>query len=91
MLYEVITALDRLLAPLEGRTDVVVLPEMFTSGFTMAPAPIAELPNGDTPTWLADQAARLGAAVTGSIVNMASVAGLGGTGGGAAYISYNFV
>lgn len=61
-------ALDRLLAPLEGRTDVVVLPEMFTSGFTMDPAAIAELPNGDTPTWLADQAARLGAAVTGSIV-----------------------
>jgi len=61
-------AFDGLLAPLAGRTDIVVLPEMFTSGFTMEPAAVAEPPAGETATWLAEQAARLDAAVTGSIV-----------------------
>ena len=29
---------DQLLRPLAGQTDLIVLPEMFTTGFTMAAA-----------------------------------------------------
>ena len=59
---------DDLLAGLAGTTDLVVLPEMFTTGFTMNPAPNAETMEGATVEWLRDTAARLEAVVTGSIV-----------------------
>lgn len=55
------------LAALEA-TDLVVLPEMFSTGFTMASAEQAETMDGPTVAWLAEQAARLDAAVCGSIV-----------------------
>lgn len=58
---------DRLLAPLAGQTDLVVLPEMFTTGFTMAPDSAAEPAGGPTVDWLRSKAASLGAVVTGSI------------------------
>ena len=34
---------ETLLARLAGHTDLVVLPEMFTTGFTMQPALVAEI------------------------------------------------
>jgi len=57
-----------LMAPLAGQTDLVVLPEMFTTGFTMAPDEVAEPMSGPTLAWLKEQAATLGAAVCGSVV-----------------------
>jgi predicted amidohydrolase len=57
-----------LLAPLVGKVDLVVLPEMFTTGFTMQPAALAEPPEGDTAQWLRGQARALDAAITGSVV-----------------------
>ena len=59
--------LEGLLAPLAGRTDLVVLPEMFTTGFTMEPQSIAEIAAGPSVDWLRAQAAKLGAVITGSI------------------------
>lgn len=56
------------LAALEAPTDLVVLPEMFSTGFTMASAEQAESMDGPTVAWLAEQAARLDAAVCGSVV-----------------------
>ncbi|MCC6727420.1 MAG: amidohydrolase [Saprospiraceae bacterium] len=56
------------LAPLAGQTDLVVLPEMFTTGFSMAAEKLAEPMNGRTMDWLADQAAKIGAVVTGSFI-----------------------
>lgn len=47
--------------------DVVVLPEMFSTGFSMASDTIAEASNGPTLAWMKSQAARLDAAVTGSV------------------------
>lgn len=47
--------------------DLVVLPEMFTTGFSMASAAIAEASDGPTLSWMREQAARLNAAVTGSV------------------------
>ena len=43
---------EQLLTPLAGQTDLVVLPEMFTTGFTMAAASVAEPADGPTVDWL---------------------------------------
>lgn len=56
-----------LLAPLAGTTDLVVLPEMFTTGFTMQPETYAESAEGPTRVWLLEQARLLDAAVGGSV------------------------
>lgn len=57
----------RVLEPLAGATDLVVLPEMFTTGFTMEPEQHAEAADGETRTWLLAQASALDAAVGGSV------------------------
>lgn len=50
-----------------GDADLIVLPEMFTTGFSMASAAIAETAPGPTITWMQQQARKLDAAVTGSV------------------------
>jgi predicted amidohydrolase len=55
------------IAPLAGATDLVVLPEMFTTGFTMQPEEHAESADGATREWLLAQATALDAAVGGSV------------------------
>lgn len=44
---------------LVGKTDLVVLPEMFTTGFTMEAEAVAEPANGPTVSWVCEQAAAL--------------------------------
>lgn len=61
-------AFAALLAPLAGSTDLIVLPEMFTTGFSMAPERLAEPEGGPTSAWLTEQARALDAAVTGSCI-----------------------
>lgn len=57
------------LAALSGRTDLVVLPEMFTTGFSMQPEQHAEpFETGATLAWMAEQAQALDAAVAGSFM-----------------------
>jgi predicted amidohydrolase len=56
-----------LMAPLRGRTDLVLLPETFTSGFSNEALASAETMDGPTVAWLGEQARALGAAVTGSV------------------------
>ncbi len=59
---------SRLLEPLAGTVDLIVLPEMFTTGFTMNPE---RIPNGEgeeTLTWMLQQASLADAAVVGSTV-----------------------
>jgi omega-amidase len=58
---------SRVLAPLAGITDLVLLPEMFTSGFTMQPEVHAEAADGATRAWILQQARLLDAAVGGSV------------------------
>ena len=48
--------------------DLIVLPEMFTSGFTMNPKNVAESMNGETILWLKEIAKAKNSAITGSIV-----------------------
>ncbi len=56
------------LASLSGQTDLIVLPEMFTSGFSMNAAALAEPMDGPTVQWLCQTADDLDAAVTGSFI-----------------------
>lgn len=56
-----------LMAPLGGQTDLIVLPETFTSGFSNAAIESAEDMQGATVAWLREQAAALGAAICGSV------------------------
>lgn len=56
-----------LVAPLAGRTDLVILPETFTSGFSNEAIDVAEEMQGPTLDWLRDTAARLDAAMLGSV------------------------
>ncbi len=56
-----------LIAPLAGRSDLVVLPETFTSGFSNEAIHNAEGMDGPTLEWLREQSARLDAAVTCSV------------------------
>jgi len=56
--------LNHLLENLE--TDLVVLPEMFTTGFSMKAVELAEAPNGPTTQWMQEKAGNLNAAIVGS-------------------------
>lgn len=52
----------------EETYDLLVLPEMFTSGFTMRPQEVAEKDNGETIQWLQKIALNKQIAITGSFV-----------------------
>jgi len=56
-----------LIAPLKGQSDLIVLPETFTSGFSNEAIHQAETMDGQSVGWLREQAARLDAAITGSV------------------------
>jgi predicted amidohydrolase len=51
-----------------GSADLVVLPEMFTTGFSMDSATLAEPAAGATTRWLLDWSQRLDAALVGSVM-----------------------
>ena len=48
--------------------DLIVLPEMFSSGFTMNPKAVAETMQGETISWLQHLAKAKNCAITGSLV-----------------------
>lgn len=58
---------DDIIGALPQPTDLIVLPEMFTTGFSMNALANAEEPGGATEQWLIDVATRNNCAVTGSI------------------------
>jgi len=49
-------------------TDVIVLPEMFNTGFSMESEKLAESMDGKTVKWMLTQAKKTNAAVTGSLI-----------------------
>ncbi len=53
---------------IQGQQDVIILPEMFTTGFTMEPEDLAEPVNGNTYRWLTQMAKQTGAMVMGSAI-----------------------
>ncbi len=58
---------DGLLSNEKGKSDLIVLPEMFTTGFTMKPEKNAEKHGGKGLQWLKEKAAQLNCCITGSI------------------------
>ncbi|AZQ60036.1 nitrilase family protein [Maribacter sp. MJ134] len=60
--------LSKKLEGLKGDIDVIVLPEMFTTGFTMSPVHIEEEEGKKTVAWMQKKAKETGAAIIGSIV-----------------------
>lgn len=53
---------------LDSNIELVVLPEMFTTGFTMNPTVVAEKMDSDSITWLKNLASVKKIAITGSLV-----------------------
>lgn len=49
-------------------TEIVVLPEMFSTGFTSEPVKVAETMDGPTVTWMRELASKKNIILTGSIV-----------------------
>ena len=63
--------LDMLLKKIEsirGKTEVIILPEMFSTGFSMKPKILAEDMNGETVQWMKKIASEKKVILTGSIM-----------------------
>jgi omega-amidase len=58
---------DALLSNEKGKSDLIVLPEMFTTGFTMKPEKNAEKHTGKGLQWMKEKAVQLNSCITGSI------------------------
>ncbi len=56
------------ISTIQGSTDLVLLPEMFSTGFTMDPQNPAEEMEGPTMSWMAEQAQKVNAVIAGSLV-----------------------
>jgi predicted amidohydrolase len=56
------------LATAVPQTDLIVLPEMFTTGFSMNAAALAEEAEGPTLTWMQQEAQKHQAVLTGSVI-----------------------
>ena len=65
--------LGNLISESAGNTDLIVLPEMFPTGFSMNTAVLAEGDESSTVSWMEEIAAKINTAVCGSYI--ASVAG----------------
>lgn len=66
-----LTHFDGLLEQARG-ADLIILPEMFTTGFSMHSAQFAEPPEGPATQWLRAQAQRFDTVVTGSVIIQAA-------------------
>ena len=53
---------------ISSEVDLIVLPEMFTTGFSMNATSLAESNNGDTLSWMIDIATSKRSAITGSVI-----------------------
>jgi predicted amidohydrolase len=51
-----------------GTKEIVVLPEMFSTGFSMSPERLAESMSGDTVQWMSDTAKKHRIILTGSLI-----------------------
>ena len=62
------THFSNLFEKIVEETDLIILPEMFTSGFTMNAIAVAEAPNGPSVLWMISEAKKKKAAITGSLI-----------------------
>lgn len=61
-------AFSKKLDQLQNKPDLVILPEMFTTGFSMEPERLAEPMTGPTLEWMKARAEELDAVLTGSLI-----------------------
>jgi predicted amidohydrolase len=60
--------LELRLSSIREKTDLIVLPEMFSTGFSMNPEEHAEAMDGKTMNWMLQQAKKFDCVITGSII-----------------------
>jgi omega-amidase len=60
--------LEQKIAGIEEKTEIVVLPEMFSTGFSMRPEVLAETMDGETMEWIKRVSRENGIVLTGSIM-----------------------
>jgi len=60
--------LEEKIAAIEERTELVVLPEMFSTGFSMKPSELAEDMEGETMAWMKRVSRENGIILTGSFI-----------------------
>lgn len=63
-----LNALTMQINQVKPETDLIILPEMFSTGFTMNAAGVAEEMDGSAMQWLKEQAQKHQVAITGSLV-----------------------
>ena len=59
---------ESMIAGIEGKKQIVVLPEMFSTGFSMAPERLAEPMDGHTVNWMVAMAAKNRCILAGSLM-----------------------
>ncbi|HVU55074.1 MAG TPA: nitrilase family protein [Puia sp.] len=59
---------ETLIGGIKEKTQLVILPEMFSTGFSMRPADLAETMDGPTIAWMKQMAARKKIILTGSLI-----------------------
>ena len=60
--------LEKLIQKINQPTQLIVLPEMFSSGFTMDAISVADEPHGEILDWMKNLAIKKNATITGSVV-----------------------
>ena len=60
--------LTELIYPLYNKTDLIILPEMFNTGFTMKPSELGESSPGETFRWMKDIAEKGSCGICGSYI-----------------------
>ncbi len=63
-----LSMLENKIRSISEKTEIIVLPEMFTTGFTMNAKPLAETMEGDTLQWMKKISQEQGAIMTGSTI-----------------------
>jgi predicted amidohydrolase len=59
---------QKAITSLNKRPDLIILPEMFTTGFTMHPEHVSEKMNGETINWMLKIAKKTQSAICGSLI-----------------------
>ena len=60
--------LEQKIAGIEEKTEIVILPEMFSTGFSMRPEALAETMEGETVEWMKKVSRENGIVLTGSVM-----------------------
>lgn len=60
--------LEQKISSIDEKTELVVLPEMFSTGFSMNPAPLAETMDGETVQWMKRVSHENSTILTGSVI-----------------------